>query len=476
MTANPEAQPEAQPETQSKLKRPPNLPSLTLWLISGLMLAALVPFGSWLLKRGQQSLVSDPKFEQVYPMVLQLGQAEVRHPLGSRYGIYQLDYDAWRQLNGKPVEDLANIQEPEIKAIYLERWQQANCQQYDSPLDVTCLDSVVSLGRQASQLLVNLPANPEQAALEVVSRREELRHHQLRPPLTPSKRLVLQEGLERDRALADLIVSGAIPSGAITQPAPAPSDLQPNLQPDLQPGPPTGSSLPNSSSIAPSSPNSELSAEQIYQQLKPSTVEIWNIRNGVASTASGVILNPNGLVLTNQHVVQSNPRPSVKLADGRKFDGTVMSIDDSLDLALIQLRGAHNLPTTPFAPDTSSVKVGDSVYAIGSPRGESWKMSQTQVIELNSTCANGASPLRCIRTPSGFLQPGNSGGPLINSQGQVIGLNRAVQQSTGEGVSIPVETIQTFLAQRVGQPQAEANPYPAPFRFLPRLPRPRNWL
>ncbi|MFM7427321.1 MAG: S1C family serine protease, partial [Elainella sp.] len=352
-----------------------------------------------------------------------------------------------------------------------ERWQQANCQQYNSPLDVTCLDSVVSFGRQANQLLVNLPVDPEQAALEVVSRREDLRRRQLRPPMTPSKRLLLREGLERDRALADLIASGAIAS----VPPSVPPSVLPSVLPSVAPQPdsPALPSLPNSS--APSSAV-ELSADQIYQQLKPSTVEIWNVQNGVASTASGVILNPNGLVLTNQHVVQSNPRPSAKLADGRKFEGRVMSIDDSLDLALIQLSGASGLPTTPFASNTSSVQVGDQVYAIGSPRGESWKMSQTQVIELNSTCANGASPLRCIRTPSGFLHPGNSGGPLINAQGEVIGLNRAVQQSTGEGVSIPVETIQSFLAQRVGQSQPEAPRAPAPFRWLPRLSQPKSWL
>ncbi|MFM7425765.1 MAG: glycosyl hydrolase 108 family protein, partial [Elainella sp.] len=168
MTAKPEAEkPEvAKPEAEPELRRSLNLPTISLWLISGLMLAALGPFGSWLLKRGQPSLTSDPKFEHAYPTVLQLGQSEVKNPLGSRYGIHQLDYDTWRQLNGRPVEDLANIREPEIKAIYLERWQQANCQQYNSPLDVTCLDSVVSFGRQANQLLVNLPVDPEQAALE----------------------------------------------------------------------------------------------------------------------------------------------------------------------------------------------------------------------------------------------------------------------------------------------------------------------
>lgn len=114
--------------------------------------------------------------------------------------------------------------------------------------------------------------------------------------------------------------------------------------------------------------------------------------------------------------------------------------------------------------------MGDKVYAIGSPHGKSWTLSTATVIELNSTCANGTSPLRCIRTPSGFLYPGNSGGPLINASGEVIGVNRAVQQSTGEGVSIPIETVQQFLAQRMGQPDTLGQP-----DTVDRSPPTRRW-
>lgn len=420
---------------------------LMLWASAGLMLIALILFGHWLLKR-EIAAPSEPKFDQAYQAVLKIGEAElVSSPLGSSYGIRQLDYDTWRQLNGKAVKDLAEISEAEVKAIYQERWQRGNCAQYDSPLDVTCLDSLISFGAQATQLLANLPADAEQAALEVVSRREALRRTQMRPPFTPSKRLLLREGQERDRALADLIVSGTL-----AQPLPLPNPLS--------------NSAPFNSS------GSDLATEQIYTEIKPSTVEIWNVQNGVASTAAGIILSANGLILTNRHVVESNPHPTVKLADGRKFSGIVTSFDASLDLALIQLDRANNLPVTPLADSTAQVKVGDPVYAIGSPRGESWKMSQSQVIELNSTCANGASPLRCIRMPSGFLQPGNSGGPLINNQGQVIGINRSVQQTTGEGVSIPVETIQNFLAQRMGQPDRAQPSQPNPGQIK----QPKRWL
>jgi S1-C subfamily serine protease len=400
--------------------------SLSLLVVSALLLLAGPRLGTWVMQKlGKQVEVHDPQFELAYQSVRQLGNATVGYAgLGgfNSYGINQLDYDRWRQLNGKPVKDLVDITDEEVRAIYHLHWQNGDCKRYQSPLDIVCLDSVVSFGvPQSKLLLANLLSDPTEAALEVVNRRELLRRQQVRPPITPGKQLAIREGLRRDRALADLVVD-----------------------------------LP----VAPASPQAEspshsttLSAAQIYNTLKPSTVEVWNSnQQGIASTASGVILSSDGLILTNHHVVERNPSPSVKLADGRKFRGRVISVDADLDLALIQLDRASGLPITPFATDTGQVKVGDTVYAIGSPRGDSWKMSTSQVIELNSTCANGVSPLRCIRTPGGFLQPGNSGGPLIDASGQVIGINRAVQQTTGEGVSIPIETIQNFLDQRMGQP------------------------
>lgn len=413
-------------------------PSLSSLVILVVLLLTLPRLGSWVMQRfSPQSQPTSTEFETAYQAVRTLnGKASgYGSALGSfnSYGISQLDYDTWRQLNGKPVKDLEDIQEKEIKAIYQTQWQSGDCEQYTAPLDVACLDSMISFGvQQGRGLLVNLPDDPKQAALEVANRREQLRRQRIRPPITPGKQLALREGLKRDRALTEWITA------SVSQP-------KPKLR------------LPFGN--ADSKPSGALSADEIYTKIKPSTVEIWNnSQRGIATTATGIVLTADGLILTNYHVVESNPTPSAKLPDGRTFDGTVTSVDPNLDLALIQLKGAKQLPTTPFSSDSSRAKVGDTVYAIGSPRGESWTMSTAEIIELNSTCANGTSPLRCIRTPSGFLHPGNSGGPLIDATGQVIGINRAVQQSTGEGVSIPVETIKSFLDRRMGQPAHMGQP------------------
>lgn len=435
------------------------MPALSLVVLTGLLLLVLPRFGTWVLYKIRGNAVpTDQQFEMSYRAVRSLGEKASSYASAlesvSNYGIRQLDYDRWRQLNGKPVKDLSEIQEEEVKAVYWMLWETGNCERFEMPLDLVCLDSVASFGAQQSQnFWLNLPPEPQQAAMEVISRRELARQRLVRPPITPSKQLSIREGLRRDRALADLVATARLPK---------PEPLQPNLNPFKKDTP-----LPQSPTQT-----GQLSAEQIYAQVKPATVEVWNTTQpGIASTAAGVILSADGLVITNHHVVERNTSPTVKLADGRKFTATVTSIDSSLDLALLQLNNASNLPTASFSENTSQVKVGDTVYAIGFPRGESWTLSTAQVIELNSTCANGTSPLRCIRTPGGFLYPGNSGGPLIASSGEVIGINRAVQQSTGEGVSIPVETIQAFLNQRMGQPQPRLPQLP-----LERPTRTRRWL
>lgn len=412
--------------------------SLRLWVFSAVLLTAPV-VANWGLQRSSSRVVpTGPKFEAAYESVLKIGEISAGLA-ATQYGITQLEYDTWRQLNGKPVENLGNIQLAEVKAIYQDLWQQGNCNRFPAPLDAVCLDTALSFGVQQSQaFFLNLPNDPEQAALEIASRRELLRQQQLRPPITPDKQFAADEGVKRDRALVNWIVgdTAAIPAAP---PTPAP--------PPPRPSPPV-----------------PLSADAIYEMLKPATVEIlYSSQYGTAGTASGVLLTANGLVLTNHHVIENESQPSITLADGRKFTGTITAVDSDLDLALVQLSGVAYLPTATLANDTTQVAVGDTVHAIGSPKGESWKMTTAQVIELNSTCANGDSPLRCIRTPADFLQYGNSGGPLINEFGQVVGINRAIQQSTGQGVSIPVETIRSFISQHVGElPKPPASPAPVP--------------
>jgi S1-C subfamily serine protease len=148
--------------------------------------------------------------------------------------------------------------------------------------------------------------------------------------------------------------------------------------------------------------------------------------------AAGIILTSDGLVLTNYHVINEGSFDFVRSANGQDFHGTVIEVDPSLDLALIQLDNASRLPTAKLSNHSTHVNVGDTVYAIGSPLGSHWKLPE----------------LQCLRTPKDFLKPGNSGGPLLDESGQVVGINRAIQDGTGEGVSIPIEIVKAFVGHR----------------------------
>ncbi|HEY9642428.1 MAG TPA: trypsin-like peptidase domain-containing protein, partial [Coleofasciculaceae cyanobacterium] len=245
------------------------------------------------------------------------------------------------------------------------------------------------------------------------------------------ERIGIAKGIQRDRALLAQVETYMPP-----EPVDPVSALKQWLKAQFFPAPPA---LP------------QLTASEIYAKAEPFTVEVWIVvEDGTSAPATGVIVSDKGLVLTNAHVVEGNPNPTIHIRDGqqneRQFPGQVIVEDRNVDLALIQLTGANQLPTAPFADSSTSVKVGDTVFALGSPVGSHWKLTQANVIAVQSQC--GVPGLKCIRMPRGFLHPGNSGGPLLDQTGKVIGINRALQEATGEGVSIPIDNVKDFLRQQ----------------------------
>ena len=168
----------------------------------------------------------------------------------------------------------------------------------------------------------------------------------------------------------------------------------------------------------------------------------------VSSLGSGVIVSPQGYILTNAHVVEAADEIEVALADGRTATGRIIGSDPDTDLAVIKIK-LSNLPTITFG-NAANVQVGDVTLAIGNPFGVG------QTVTMGIVSAMGRSHLG-INTFENFIQtdaainPGNSGGALVDADGNLIGINSAIYSksggSLGIGFAIPVNLAKQIMEQ-----------------------------
>jgi serine protease Do len=182
---------------------------------------------------------------------------------------------------------------------------------------------------------------------------------------------------------------------------------------------------------------------------------VVQVRSGERGIGAGVIWRPDGLVLTNHHVVAGGRRDvTVAFQDGRTFGADVVKSTRSLDLALLKLEGDHgDLPAAPIG-DSDALRVGELVYAIGHPWGRVGAVSAGiigGVGELRGPRPRWGSSTRYVRSDV-TLAPGNSGGPLLNARGKVVAINAMIFGSMA--VSIPSNAASAWVAaerrQRLG--------------------------
>ena len=153
------------------------------------------------------------------------------------------------------------------------------------------------------------------------------------------------------------------------------------------------------------------------------------------SLGSGFIIDKDGFVVTNNHVIEDADQIKVKLKDEREYDATIVGRDPNTDIALLKIDSGQNLPTIELG-DSDKLKVGQWVVAIGSPFG----LEHTVTAGIVSAKGRviGSGPYDVIQTDAS-INPGNSGGPLLNLNGEVVGINTAIVASgQGIGFAIPV--------------------------------------
>jgi serine protease Do len=163
------------------------------------------------------------------------------------------------------------------------------------------------------------------------------------------------------------------------------------------------------------------------------------------STGSGFVLTPDGLVVTNNHVVAQAQRINVRLADGREFSAEVVGRDASTDVALLRLRdvGPARLPAV-YLGDSDRLEVGDWVVAIGNPFGLDHSVSHGMISAKERVLGVGVFD-DFIQTDA-LINPGNSGGPLFNMRGEVVGVNTAIMsQGQGIGFAVPINMVKDLL-------------------------------
>jgi serine protease Do len=163
---------------------------------------------------------------------------------------------------------------------------------------------------------------------------------------------------------------------------------------------------------------------------------------------SGFIVDPQGHVVTNAHVIDGADTVKVKLADDREYRAKVVGKDDRLDVAVLQLESApHDLPVGSLGA-SDALRVGEYVVAIGNPFGLGNTVTMGIVSAKGRTI--GAGPYDDFIQTDASINPGNSGGPLFNLLGQVVGINTAINpQGKGIGFAIPIDAVKAVLPQLI---------------------------
>ncbi len=201
----------------------------------------------------------------------------------------------------------------------------------------------------------------------------------------------------------------------------------------------------------------------VYKQVSPAVVHIASIAlaydfffNVVpqAGTGSGFLIDEQGHIVTNNHVVEDARSLEVTLADGTKVPATLVGRDPNNDLAVIKISiPGRTLPSISLG-DSGALQIGQLAIAIGNPFGLDRTVTTGVISSLNrSLRAESGREMRGIIQTDAAINPGNSGGPLLNSRGEVIGINTAIFSpsggSVGIGFAIPVNTAKRLIPQLI---------------------------
>ena len=200
--------------------------------------------------------------------------------------------------------------------------------------------------------------------------------------------------------------------------------------------------------------SSKFSLMEIFEKTEASVVQV-NVRSAdgrimPGSMGSGFVYSDDGYIITNNHVIDNAEKVTITFLDGESYIAQIIGTDSDLDLAVLKVQpGSTYLQPIPIG-DSSQLKVGQEIAAIGNPFGLSGSMTSGIISQMGRLLPqdSGYSIPDVIQTDAA-INPGNSGGPLLNMKGEVVGINTAIQSATGEftgvGFAVPSNTVKEVI-------------------------------
>jgi S1-C subfamily serine protease len=193
-----------------------------------------------------------------------------------------------------------------------------------------------------------------------------------------------------------------------------------------------------------------LSLIEIFEKTEPGVVRINTHKNQteneVGGVGSGFVFDKKGHIITNAHVIEDATKTVVTFLDGRSYNAKIIGIDKHTDIGVIKVNADLKLLHPLSLGDSSNLQVGEPVTAIGNPFGLSGSMTSGIISQMGRLLpSNAGFSIPDVIQTDAAINPGNSGGPLLNMRGEIVGINTAIQSSTGEftgvGFAIPSQTV-----------------------------------
>lgn len=197
-----------------------------------------------------------------------------------------------------------------------------------------------------------------------------------------------------------------------------------------------------------------LSLIEIFQKSEPGVVRV-NVQKSETKDAgdgvgSGFVFDKKGHLITNAHVIEDAEKVEVTFLDGRSYNAEIIGIDEATDIAIIKVNVKPTLLQPLSIGNSSNLKVGEPIAAIGNPFGLSGSMTSGIISQLGRLLPSSTEyRIPDIIQTDAAINPGNSGGPLLNMYGEVVGINTAIQSATGEftgvGFAVPSQTVSKIV-------------------------------